>query len=705
MQISMDGCRDDVFGDRRGLRQGTRRGVERGRGSVASAVLASAIMAMFGATFATTQSAHADGTVRCWGYNSSVPSDLGSVRSLGRGNARDYTAFVICSGDYVRDWGGIPPSNDSLCGFPATPPNLGPILSIAMAESNAAFRQLDLRLQYSDGCGTWIAVTDVADIALSYNCAIAARTNGSVTASICSTGDSVPAAAIPSRHVAAGGCFAMSLRLDGTVVCWGENQYGECDVPEDLGVVQRIAAGREHALAIRADGSLRCWGSNGSGQCAIPSDLGSVVDVAGGWWHTVALQIDGSVRCWGNNDFGQCNVPNDLGSVTSISAGAWHTLALSCGPDVATYRSPDLGAFGFNQGKQHTFSALPPTSAAPVQINVWARGDLDLASEFLTIKADDQIVGAVFNTVENPGGWFGTGSQLYHARLMLSESQYASIAADGAITLRAEPSLGVNATEQQNGALMLQLDVTLPGVDCNENGRNDTCDIDLNPLLDCDQNGMIDSCEGAGGGGDCNANGVSDECEIAANPVLDCDQNGAIDACEISIDPSLDCNNNNRIDTCDVSGEFGAFDCDNDDLIDSCEIESDPSLDCDFNGQLDACEVAGRGGAADCDNDNLIDTCEIAANPSLDCNNNGRLDSCDIGQFGEQDKDGDGRPDSCEFARGDFDLDGQVGAADLSGLLAIWGLQNPPYGDFNDDGIVGGADMSFILANWGPVEY
>jgi hypothetical protein len=82
---------------------------------------------------------------------------------------------------------------------------------------------------------------------------------------------------------------------------------------------------------------------------------------------------------------------------------------------------------------------------------------------------------------------------------------------------------------------------------------------------------------------------------------------------------------------------------------------------------------------------------------------NGRLDSCDIGQFGEQDKDGDSRPDACEFARGDFDLDGQVGAADLSGILAIWGLQNPPYGDFNGDGIIGGADMSFILGNWGPV--
>jgi len=164
---------------------------------------------------------------------------------------------------------------------------------------------------------------------------------------------------------------------------------------------------------------------------------------------------------------------------------------------------------------------------------------------------------------------------------------------------------------------------------------------------------------------DFNENGRNDACDIDLNRLLDCNQNGVLDSCE-GAGGGDDCNANGRIDTCDVVGEFGLFDY---------------------------------------DKDNLIDTCEIAANPSLDCNSNARLDSCDIGQFGEQDKNGDGRPDNCEFARGDFDLDGQVGAADLSGLLAIWGLQNPPYGDFNGDGIVGGADMSFILANWGPVEY
>lgn len=48
---------------------------------------------------------------------------------------------------------------------------------------------------------------------------------------------------------------------------------------------------------------------------------------------------------------------------------------------------------------------------------------------------------------------------------------------------------------------------------------------------------------------------------------------------------------------------------------------------------------------------------------------------------------------------GDLDGDGQVGPADLAGLLANWGL---PSGDVDGDGVVGGSDIGAMLANWGP---
>ena len=58
--------------------------------------------------------------------------------------------------------------------------------------------------------------------------------------------------------------------------------------------------------------------------------------------------------------------------------------------------------------------------------------------------------------------------------------------------------------------------------------------------------------------------------------------------------------------------------------------------------------------------------------------------------------------DECEYGRGDFNLDGQISAADLAELLSLWGFINPPYGDLNHDNIVAGDDLAILLSNWGP---
>lgn len=50
---------------------------------------------------------------------------------------------------------------------------------------------------------------------------------------------------------------------------------------------------------------------------------------------------------------------------------------------------------------------------------------------------------------------------------------------------------------------------------------------------------------------------------------------------------------------------------------------------------------------------------------------------------------------------GDINNDGEVGAADLSLLLASWGLEGVP-GDIDGDGDVGASDLSLLLAAWGP---
>jgi hypothetical protein len=90
------------------------------------------------------------------------------------------------------------------------------------------------------------------------------------------------------------------------------------------------------------------------------------------------------------------------------------------------------------------------------------------------------------------------------------------------------------------------------------------------------------------------------------------------------------------------------------------------------------------------------------ANPTQsDCNGDGIGDACAI-DAGEPDTDLDGRPDACEVAYGDFDLNGNIGGAELGYLLGVWGT-NSVTGDFDGDHLIGGSDLGILLARWGQV--
>ena len=66
-----------------------------------------------------------------------------------------------------------------------------------------------------------------------------------------------------------GSLFCLAIRSDGSLVAWGQNTYGQCNVPAGNNYTQ-ISAGGSYALAIRSDGSLAAWGSNTQGQCNVP---------------------------------------------------------------------------------------------------------------------------------------------------------------------------------------------------------------------------------------------------------------------------------------------------------------------------------------------------------------------------------------------------------------------------------------------------
>jgi hypothetical protein len=119
----------------------------------------------------------------------------------------------------------------------------------------------------------------------------------------------------------------------GTVVAWGDNEYGQVTIPAGLSGVTAISAGFYHNLALKSDGTVVGWGDNCCGQLDIPAQAQSgVTAISAGFDYSLALKSDGTVVGWGRNDYGQVNIPAGLSGVTAIAAGVYHSLALTPTP-------------------------------------------------------------------------------------------------------------------------------------------------------------------------------------------------------------------------------------------------------------------------------------------------------------------------------------------------------------------------------------
>ncbi len=127
-------------------------------------------------------------------------------------------------------------------------------------------------------------------------------------------------------------------------------------------------------MVLRADGSLVGFGANRSGECEIPPALAgtAVLDFSAAVGLSLVLYADGQIRAFGNNLYGQADVP-------PLPSGLRYTrLAEQMGLDVAALRS-DGTLVRWGRGGPVVVS--PPTGTRYVQ----------LGSPFIALRSDGQV--------------------------------------------------------------------------------------------------------------------------------------------------------------------------------------------------------------------------------------------------------------------------------------------------------------------------
>lgn len=144
---------------------------------------------------------------------------------------------------------------------------------------------------------------------------------------------------------------SLALQKNGTVVAWGYNAQGQCNVPSDLRNAVSVAAGNGVSVAVRSDGSLAIWGS-GKLFDAIPKDLTEVVQVAFTQQGVLFLFANGTSRFVGERSSSEEKMATDSHSnIVSIAGGrlgfgvtdAGKVVNLSKRAEDATFIPKDLG--------------------------------------------------------------------------------------------------------------------------------------------------------------------------------------------------------------------------------------------------------------------------------------------------------------------------------------------------------------------------
>ena len=134
---------------------------------------------------------------------------------------------------------------------------------------------------------------------------------------------------------------------------WGDNSYGQADIPEDLDIdnVWRLAITVDCAATLMYDGTIRAWGDCYGGIKDVPSeytywrfDLGFGFGVALGFPTDSADEVNADqVVVWGEGSTTDLAPPADLVDITQVVAGRSHILAMDYAGNVYAWGTDTRG--------------------------------------------------------------------------------------------------------------------------------------------------------------------------------------------------------------------------------------------------------------------------------------------------------------------------------------------------------------------------
>ena len=128
--------------------------------------------------------------------------------------------------------------------------------------------------------------------------------------------------------IANSGSSYMGLKSDGSITAWGQNYYGECDIPTPNDDFVAVSMSHYHSMGLKIDGSVVVWGDNTYGQCDVPEPNTGFVTISTQAKNCLALRGDGSIVAWGDSSCYQCDVPEPNTGFIAIAAGVDRCLAI-----------------------------------------------------------------------------------------------------------------------------------------------------------------------------------------------------------------------------------------------------------------------------------------------------------------------------------------------------------------------------------------